>query len=76
MARISPDGDYLSYLAPVEGVLNVWITAVEDPDSTRPITNDEERGIWFYWFTEDPGDATSGATIRIINGCLTAVTPC
>ncbi len=53
MARISPDGDYLSYLAPVEGVLNVWITAVEDPDSARPITNDEERGIRHYDWTYD-----------------------
>lgn len=53
MARISPDGEYLSYLAPVEGVLNVWITAVEDPDSARPITNDEERGIRHYDWTYD-----------------------
>ncbi len=53
MARISPDGEYLSYLAPVEGVLNVWITAVEDPDSARPITKDEERGIRHYDWTYD-----------------------
>ncbi len=53
MARISPDGEYLSYLAPVDGVLNVWIAAVEDPDSARPITNDEERGIRHYDWTYD-----------------------
>ena len=53
MARISPDGEYLSYLAPVEGVLNVWVTAVEDPDSARPITKDEERGIRLYIWTYD-----------------------
>ncbi len=53
MARISPDGAYLSYLAPVEGVLNVWIAAVDDPDSARPITNDEERGIRHYDWTYD-----------------------
>ena len=51
MARISPDGEYLSYLAPVEGVLNVWV--VEDPDSARPITRDEERGIRDYTWTYD-----------------------
>lgn len=51
MARISPDGAYLSYLAPVDGVLNVWI--VEDPDSARPITRDEERGIRHYDWTYD-----------------------
>ena len=53
MARISPDGEYLSYLAPVDGVLNVWIAAVEDPDSARPITRDEERGIRHYDWTYD-----------------------
>ena len=53
MARINPDGEYLSYLAPVEGVLNVWIAAVDDPDSARPITNDEERGIRHYDWTYD-----------------------
>ena len=53
MARISPDGAYLSYLAPVEGVLNVWIATVDDPDSARPITNDEERGIRYYDWTYD-----------------------
>ena len=51
MARISPDGEYLSYLAPVEGVLNVWV--VEDPNSARPITRDEERGIRDYTWTYD-----------------------
>ena len=53
MARISSDGEYLSYLAPVAGVLNVWIAAIEDPDSARPITKDEERGIRYYDWTYD-----------------------
>ena len=53
MARISPDGEYLSYLAPVAGVLNVWIAEVEDPDSARPITRDEERDIRDYTWTYD-----------------------
>ena len=53
MTRISPDGAYLSYLAPVAGVLNVWIAGVEDPDSARSITKDEERGIRHYDWTYD-----------------------
>ena len=52
-ARISPDGKYLSYLAPVEGVLNVWIAKVDDPGSAKPITRDEERGIRNYNWTYD-----------------------
>ena len=53
MTQISPDGEYLSYLAPVEDVLNVWVAEVDDPDSARPITNDEERGIRYYDWTYD-----------------------
>ncbi|MEO5888398.1 MAG: S9 family peptidase [Anaerolineales bacterium] len=49
-ARISPDGQRLSYLAPVNGVLNVWVGSVDDPDGAQPVTNDTDRGIRFhYW---------------------------
>jgi dipeptidyl aminopeptidase/acylaminoacyl peptidase len=47
-ARISPDGTKLSYLAPVNGVLNVWVGPVESPDAAKPVTNDTNRGIRFY----------------------------
>ena len=29
-ARISPDGEWLTWLAPFEGVLNVWLAPAED----------------------------------------------
>jgi hypothetical protein len=35
-ARISPDGRYLSWLAPVEGVLNVFIAPVDAPQAAEP----------------------------------------
>ena len=44
-ARISPDGHWLSFLAPVDGVLNIWAGPVEDPASARPVTNDTDQGI-------------------------------
>ena len=47
-ARISPDGQRLSYLAPVNGVLNVWVGSVDDPDGAQPFTNDTNRGIRFH----------------------------
>jgi len=51
-ARISPDGKQLSYLAPVNGVLNVWVGPIDNPDTARPVTNDTNRGIrmhqWAY----------------------------
>ena len=48
-ARISPDGTMLGYLAPYEGVLNVWVRAIDGTDA-RAITNDTERPIRaFFW---------------------------
>jgi dipeptidyl aminopeptidase/acylaminoacyl peptidase len=46
--KLSPDGAQISYLAPVEGVLNVWVGPVDDPTSARPVTADRDRGIRFY----------------------------
>jgi dipeptidyl aminopeptidase/acylaminoacyl peptidase len=49
-ARISPDGKHLSYLAPVDGVLNVWVAPIEQPDDAKPVTKDTKRGIRsYYW---------------------------
>lgn len=42
---ISPKGDMLSWLAPVDGVLNVWVAPIDDLDAAKPITDDEYRGI-------------------------------
>jgi dipeptidyl aminopeptidase/acylaminoacyl peptidase len=44
-ARLSPDGHYISFLAPREGVLNVWLAPYGKLDEARPITDDKKRGI-------------------------------
>ena len=49
-ARISPDGARLSYLAPVDGVLNVWIGPADDPSAAQPVTRDTGRGIQHYFW--------------------------
>ena len=45
---LSPDGTRIAYLAPVDGVLNVWVGPAEDPGSAKPVTRDTGRGIRFY----------------------------
>ena len=50
--RVSPDGAWLSYLAPEEGVLNVWVTPVSDLSAARAITHDRGRGILAYLWAE------------------------
>src|SRR5687767_1920292 len=47
-ARISPDGKQLAYLAPVEGVLNVWVGPAGDPEAAKAVTHDKHRGIQSY----------------------------
>ena len=46
--RISPDGTRLGYLAPVDGVLNIWIGPIGDPASARPVTKEKQRPIRYY----------------------------
>jgi dipeptidyl aminopeptidase/acylaminoacyl peptidase len=49
-ARLSHDGKQLAYLAPVDGVLNVWVGPVDDPDKAKPVTKDKKRGIRTYFW--------------------------
>ncbi|MDR3706822.1 MAG: S9 family peptidase [Capsulimonadaceae bacterium] len=60
--QISPDGASISWLAPVNGVLNAWVASRDDLASARPLTHDTARGIrnycWAYssrqiLFTQD-----------------------
>ena len=47
--KLSPDGAQISYLAPVNDVLNVWVGTIGEED-VRPVTKDTLRGIRrFFW---------------------------
>lgn len=50
--QISPDGERLAYLAPVNGVLNVWVGAIGEEDF-KPVTRDTYRGIRAYFWAWD-----------------------
>ncbi|MEO0530588.1 MAG: S9 family peptidase [Planctomycetota bacterium] len=63
-ARLSPDGKWLSYLKPVNGVLNVWVGPADDVSAAVAVTDDTLRGIrshsWAYnsrhiVYTQDKG---------------------
>jgi dipeptidyl aminopeptidase/acylaminoacyl peptidase len=49
-ARISPDGRRLAYLAPVDGVLNVWVGPIDDPEAAKPVTEEKKRGVRIYFW--------------------------
>jgi dipeptidyl aminopeptidase/acylaminoacyl peptidase len=46
--QISPDGRWLSWLAPKDGVLNIWAAPADDIGAARVITDDRKRGIRFH----------------------------
>ncbi len=50
--EISPDGKQLAYLAPVNGVLNVWVRTLGKEDD-RAVTADKYRGIRNYLWQYD-----------------------
>lgn len=50
--RLSPDGARLAYLAPADGVLNVWLAAPRGEEA-RPVTRDRDRGIRAYFWSRD-----------------------
>ena len=49
-ARLSPDGTWLTWLAPLEGVLNLWLSPVGDVAAAEPLTCRKSRPIaWQDW---------------------------
>lgn len=42
---ISPDGQWLSWIAPRDGVLNVWVAPAARPGEARVLTNEKTRPI-------------------------------
>jgi dipeptidyl aminopeptidase/acylaminoacyl peptidase len=49
---ISPDGTRIAWLAPVDGVLNVWVGQI-GADDAKPVTDDTDRGIRDYRWAHD-----------------------
>lgn len=52
-ARISPDGKWLSWLAPVDGVMNIWVAPASDPAAAKAITAEKTRPIRNYFWAPD-----------------------
>jgi dipeptidyl aminopeptidase/acylaminoacyl peptidase len=51
--RISPNGRWLSWLAPRDGVLNLWLAPSSDPADARPMTAERARPIQQYLWAPD-----------------------
>ncbi|MEZ5391794.1 MAG: prolyl oligopeptidase family serine peptidase [Bryobacterales bacterium] len=49
---LSPDGAQLAWIAPEEGVLNVWVRTIGGEDE-RVVTHDRTTGIRMFFWSED-----------------------
>ena len=83
---LSPDGTKISYLAPVNGVINIWVGPIDDPDAAMPVTHDTQRGIrsyfWAYTnkhllYLQDPSGAANWIVqaLNLSTGRTKALTP-
>lgn len=53
-AQLSPDGKFLAFRKPLNGVINIWVKGIDEPMSAaRPITEDKNRPITGYFWSED-----------------------
>ncbi|MHB1050378.1 MAG: S9 family peptidase [Bacteroidota bacterium] len=51
-AQISPDGKYISFVKPFNGVRNVWVKGKDESfDKARPMTNDVKRPVASYFWS-------------------------
>jgi dipeptidyl aminopeptidase/acylaminoacyl peptidase len=85
--RLSPDGAWLAYIAPVGGVRNVWVAPLGDLAAARPITHVTARPIggYFQWaftnrhivfFEEHDGDENwRASSVDIRDGRIVPLTP-
>ena len=57
-ARLSPDGQWLSWMAPVNGVMNVWVAPADKPEAAKAVTDSKDRPI--------PGHFWSGNSQQVL----------
>lgn len=50
---LSPDGKYISFLAPKDGVLNIWLAPYDDLGKAKVITHEKKRGIRSYFWAKN-----------------------
>ena len=53
--RISPDGTWLSWLAPFENRLNIHVRKLDGEGDVRRVTKETDRDIFSYFWTSDDG---------------------
>lgn len=53
LPRVSPDGKWIAYLAPVSGVMNIYVGPFDFPEKSLPLTNVTDRPLREYFWAYD-----------------------
>jgi dipeptidyl aminopeptidase/acylaminoacyl peptidase len=49
-SQISPDGAFISFVRPYQGVRNIWVKKTDEPfDAARPLTADKRPVTGYFW---------------------------
>ena len=51
--QLSPDGRHISWLAPRDGVMNIWVAPVANPSAGRALTAEKTRPIRQHFWAPD-----------------------
>lgn len=52
--QLSPDGSLISFIKPLNGVMNIWVKKLDEPfESARPLTADKDRPVRNYFWSRD-----------------------
>ncbi|MBX3231742.1 MAG: S9 family peptidase [Labilithrix sp.] len=84
--RVSYDGKQLAWLAPKDGVLNVYVAPINDPSKAKAVTDEKGRPVNGFFWTSDGkrvlyaidknGDENVHVySVEIANGKVTDLTP-
>ncbi|HYD74254.1 MAG TPA: prolyl oligopeptidase family serine peptidase [Candidatus Binatia bacterium] len=52
-AQLAPRGDRLAFLAPRDGVTNLWVVSIGAMDDARPVTDDRGLGVRSFAWAHD-----------------------
>ena len=84
--RLSSDGKYISYLAPKDGIMNVWVAPIDSPLEAKVITSETKRNVRSYTWAQtsehvvyakdDGGDENYHlVAVHVASGKETPLTP-
>lgn len=53
-AQLSPNGQFLAFQKPLEGVINIWVKGIDEPmEAARPVTAETQSPIMSYFWSAD-----------------------